>query len=105
MDRRNAVLALLALGVPPPLAAQPITKPARIAYLAYLSPQTLLPYWDNFKRGMRDLGYIEGRSVEYEVRYAMGNAERIPGLVKEVVALKPDLIVAFSSSVVRVFLK
>src|SRR5262249_33480535 len=42
---------------------------------------------------LRDLGYVEGRNLEYEARYASGNAERLPSLADELVRLKVDIIV------------
>jgi putative ABC transport system substrate-binding protein len=46
------------------------------------------------RNGLRDLGYIEGRNVDCEARFAEGNVERLPGLAAELVALKVDVIVA-----------
>jgi putative tryptophan/tyrosine transport system substrate-binding protein len=43
--------------------------------------------------GLRDLGYIEGRNVVYEARFAEGKVDRLPGLAAELVALKVDVIV------------
>ena len=43
---------------------------------------------------MRDLGYVEGRNVSYELRWAYGQPDRLPGLAAELVALRVDLIVA-----------
>ena len=46
-------------------------------------------------KGLRELGYVEGKNVVYEIRWAQGKAERLPELAKELVALKPDVIFAF----------
>ena len=43
---------------------------------------------------MRELGYVEGHDYGFEVRYAEGNASRIPLLIEELVGLKPDIIVS-----------
>ncbi len=45
-----------------------------------------------FIEGMRDLGYVEGRNVAYEYRFADGDSGRIPALARELVALRPDVI-------------
>ena len=45
-----------------------------------------------FSQGMRELGYVEGRDYEFEVRYADGNFSRIPPQIEELVRLKPDII-------------
>ena len=48
---------------------------------------------DLFRPAMRDLGYIEGRNLAFEIRYDEGRAERAPALAAELLALKPDVIV------------
>ena len=50
-----------------------------------------------FEQGLRDLGYVEGRSLFIEYRSAEGNVERLPTLAAELVALKVDLILAPST--------
>src|SRR4029077_16992091 len=52
-----------------------------------------------FRSGMRDLGWIEGRNVQIESRFAGTNPESINKNVTEVVRLAPDVIVANSSAV------
>jgi putative tryptophan/tyrosine transport system substrate-binding protein len=94
MNRRDAVLVLLGLGaVPVAAVGQPAAKPARIALLGYGSPETTGIYVEYFKEGLRDLGYIEGRDFVFEPRWALGKPERLPDLAKELLALKPDVIV------------
>src|SRR5208282_3363535 len=94
MNRRDTILVLLGLGALPLAAAgQPVAKPARIAYLGFGSPETTGIFAEYFKEGLRDLGYIEGRDFVFEPRWALGKPERLPDLAKELVALKPDVIV------------
>src|SRR6266581_7812645 len=94
MDRRDTVLALLALGAAPFAAeAQQAAKIARIGYLAGdLATAAHLP--EAFRQGLRDLGYVEGRNVVIEYRDAEGKLERLPALAGELVALKVDVILA-----------
>ena len=47
-----------------------------------------------FRKGLRDLGYIEGKNILVEDRYAAGKAERIPNLVAELMELKVDVVVS-----------
>ena len=47
-----------------------------------------------FRRGLRDLGYIEGKNILVEDRYAAGKADRIPNLVAELVQMKVDVLVS-----------
>jgi putative tryptophan/tyrosine transport system substrate-binding protein len=94
MNRRDAVVALLGLGAAPLCnIAQSAAKPARVGYLAFGGPESAGPYADIFKDGLRDLGYVEGKDFVFEARWAMGKAERLPDLAKELVALRPDVIV------------
>jgi putative ABC transport system substrate-binding protein len=94
MERRNAVLALLALGAAPHVAkAQQAGKVARIGYLTpnlAASPRLR----DAFVQGLRDLGYVQGRNVLIEYRDAEDKLERLPALAAELVALKVDVMFA-----------
>lgn len=92
MDRRDTVLALLALGAAP-LAAE-AQQAAKVARIGYLSPNLASsPHLrDAFLQGLRDLGYVEGRNVVIEYRDAEGKLERLPALAAELVALKVDVI-------------
>ena len=94
MDRRETVLALLALGAAP-LAAD-AQQAAKVARIGYLSPNVAAsPHLrDAFLQGLRDLGYVEGRNVVIEYRDAEGKLERLPALAAELVALKVDVILA-----------
>ena len=51
------------------------------------------PNIEAFRQGLRDLGYIEQKNIFVEYRYAEGNLDRLPGLVAELVQLKPDVLV------------
>ncbi|TMH53998.1 MAG: ABC transporter substrate-binding protein [Betaproteobacteria bacterium] len=94
MDRRDTVLALLALGAAPFAAeAQQAAKIARIGYLE-TNPVTSPHVHEAFLQGLRDLGYVEGRNLVIEYRDAEGKVERLPALAAELVALKVDVIVA-----------
>jgi putative tryptophan/tyrosine transport system substrate-binding protein len=93
MDRRDTVLALLALGAAPlAVEAQQAAKVARIGYLAGNSA-TNPHLHEAFRQGLRDLGYVEGHNVVIEYRSAEGKLERLPALAAELVALKVDVIV------------
>src|SRR6266404_8159076 len=97
MDRRDTVIALLALGAAPFAAeAQQAAKIARIGHLA-TNPATSPHVGEAFLQGLRDLGYVEGRNLVIEYREAEGKVERLPALAAELVALKVDVIVAPST--------
>ena len=89
------VLALsLALA---PLAAEAQQK-EKVNRIGLLSIATVT-YIDAFRQGLRDLGYVEGRTIVIEYREAQ-SYERLPELAKELVGLKPDIIVSAGGSLV-----
>lgn len=53
------------------------------------------------RTGLRELGYVDGRNIRIEYRGAQGQAARLPGLAKELVRLKVDVLVAGSEPAVR----
>jgi putative ABC transport system substrate-binding protein len=55
------------------------------------------PHLESFKQGLRELGYVEGKNILLEYRYAEGKYDRLPGLVAELVSEKVDVIVTTSS--------
>jgi len=85
---------LLAAAVAPSLAQQPV-KIHRLGYLAanFIERSRDL---EAFRQGLAALGYIEGRNISIEYRYAGGKLERLPALAAELVALKVDIIVAIN---------
>src|SRR2546427_11661132 len=89
----SITLALVGLFNPVAAEAQQAAKIARIGYLAGNLAATPQPP-EAFRRGLRDLGYVEGRTVVIEYRDAEGKSERLPALAAELVALKVDVIVA-----------
>jgi len=94
MDRR-AFLATAALGVlsctPTVTSAQPASKVQRIGYLSLRSG--LNEQDEAFLRGLRELGYVEGRNFTIEYRWAAGKEERLLELAADLVRLKVDVIV------------
>jgi ABC-type uncharacterized transport system substrate-binding protein len=88
---RTASLSLLAA----PLAAEAQqAKVYRVGVLLQGSPPAPGSQPGLLSRALRDLGYIEGRNIVVDRRWAHGKNERFPSLVAELVALRPDAIVA-----------
>ena len=83
---------LIALGVP--AKAQQPKKVPRIGFLGGASSSSYAVRIDAFRQGLNELGYIEGKNIVIEYRYAEGKLDRLPALAKELVGLKPDVIVA-----------
>src|SRR5437660_2938562 len=52
---------------------------------------------DAFRRGLGELGYVEGRNIIIELRFAEGQLDRVPGFAAELVRLDVDVIVAFGA--------
>jgi putative ABC transport system substrate-binding protein len=77
-------------------AAQPAGKVHRIGFL-WDSPEVFPDAIEAFRRGLRELGYIEGRNLVIEYRWAHGKPELMRELAEELVRLKVDLILAPSS--------
>jgi putative ABC transport system substrate-binding protein len=103
---RRALLRIIAVGllaVRRSAAAQQPKKVWRIGFLAAASRQFFLESgrFDAFQMGLRELGYVEGKNLVIEVRYADGKYDQLPGFASELVALKVDVIVAASSPAIR----
>ncbi len=92
------LLAALTLGLfaaPLTLDAQQAGKVYRIGYLANTPAPP--PLWDAFSRGLRELGWVEGRNIIIERRNAEERYERLSDLAAELVRLRVDIIVASGS--------
>src|SRR5713226_3652721 len=80
---------------------QQSTKVPRIGFLGSLSPSAISARIEAFRQGLRELGYVEGKNIVIEWRYAGGNTERLPDLAADLVRLKVDVIVTGGPSVNR----
>jgi putative ABC transport system substrate-binding protein len=91
MKPRFAVV-LLAFGaiVCTSVQAQQVGRHARVGFLA---PQgRSLPLFDAFRQGLGERGYVEGRNLVIEARFAEGQYDRLPGLIAELIGLKVDVL-------------
>ena len=73
-------------------AQQPAKMP-RIGYLNAVSPSNRSDRIEALRQGLRELGYVEGKNILIESRYAEGKLDRLPALAAELVRLKVDVIV------------
>ena len=94
--RRKMVMALGAGALTVPLAS--FAQRAKVWRVGFLSSSVRPASLDSsniaaFANGMRDLGYVEGKNLTTEWRFAEGRFERLPGLAAELVELKVDVIV------------
>ncbi|MBI3374464.1 MAG: ABC transporter substrate-binding protein [Betaproteobacteria bacterium] len=104
MKRREFVLSMAgALAVPLASSAQKSqAKIARIGFLGLPSAPGWTPMVEALRAGLREFGYVEGRNIAIEFRWAEGNYDRLPGLAAELVRLKVDLIVTHTTLGTRV---
>jgi len=93
---RALALALLIALPTAEVEAQETPKVGRIGVLFGGSPADSLA--ESFEHGLHDLGYVEGRNISIEHRWAEGRADRLPGLAAELVRLSVDVIVAPSQA-------
>lgn len=91
------IVILLALTGAQLAGAQPAGDVRRIGYLSNTTPTGNRVLLDGFVEGLRDRGWIEGRNIAIEYRWADGRPERLPGLAEELVRLKVDVIVALGT--------
>jgi len=96
MDRRAFLAALAGSLLAAPLAAkaQPAGRTYRIAFLGSTSPSGYASQVAAFRAGLRDFGYLEGRNLVIDFRWARGNYKHLPELAAELIRSKPDVLVA-----------
>ena len=73
--------------------AQQQAKVPRIGFLAGVSPSAISARMAAFRQGLRELGYVEGKTILFEYRFAEGKFDRLPDLAAELVRLNVDIIV------------
>src|SRR5713226_4994340 len=101
MDRRG-FLATAGIGLvsaPAVARAQPAGKVHRIGFLSLQS--VLNSTTEAFAQGMRELGYVEGRNLIVEYRWAARKEERLPELAAELVRLKVEVIVTAAAPAIE----
>jgi putative ABC transport system substrate-binding protein len=102
MRRRNFIMLFGGVAAAWPLTAR-VQQPAKVARIGYLSlgPTSV---WSSrveaLRAGLRDLGWIEGKNIAIEFRWA-DNIDQLPGLAAELVRMKVDVIFAPSSTMVE----
>ena len=96
------VCLLSAVFLPAGLGAQ--QQPGKLPRLGYLitsSPAAIAPRMEAFQRGLRELGYVEGKNIVIERRHANGKSDHLSALAAELVALKVDVIVTSGPTATR----
>jgi putative ABC transport system substrate-binding protein len=81
--------------------AQPPAKVPRIGFLAPGPVSERVHYFEAFRQGLRNLGYVEGQNVVIEARSAEGKRDQLPALASELVSLKVDVIVTSTTPAIQ----
>jgi len=95
MDRRTFIGSIAGGLVAAPLAAR-AQKPAMpvIGYLGSASLEQFAPYVAGFRRGLNEAGFVEGKNVAIEFRWADGHFDRLPALASDLVRRQVTVILA-----------
>jgi putative ABC transport system substrate-binding protein len=101
MGRREFITLLggaaVLIACPLPLRAQQPQGRPLIGVLSPISAALAARNMEALRQGLRELGYVEGRNIAFEFRYAEGELARLPALAAELVALQPAVIIAGSA--------
>ena len=94
MKRRQALLGMAGLGFGLSAALESeAQKPGKPPVIGLLDAGERLEWWAAFRQQLRDLGYVEGKNIAFEARYARGKFDQLPALAQELVRLNVALIV------------
>src|SRR6266511_1609541 len=96
MEKKVLLIAfvILFLASAHPADAQQANKVPRIGMLFPASPSPAGPFIDAFRQGLHDLGYVEGKHILIEYRFAEGKEDRLPDLAADLARINVDIIVA-----------
>ena len=102
-NRRKVIFALGACVVAAPLAvfAQQGSRSIVVGTLRYSDQATAHNNIATFRQSLKSLGYVEGKNLTLHLRFADGNAERLPELATELVRMKVDVILAMDTPSTR----
>ncbi len=102
MRRRDFITLLGGAAVAWPLAARAQKSPPRIGWLVF-GDAKLDPIDQSLKDALAQAGLVDGRNIEIVFRYANGRSDRLAELSAELIAQKPNLLLAVGSPVVKLF--
>jgi putative tryptophan/tyrosine transport system substrate-binding protein len=94
-------LALAQLAPALSVETQPASSVRRIGFLSGNSSESTKGFVEEFRRGLRERGYVEGQNIHVEYRWADGKADRLPGLVTELIGFRVELLVVAGSPSAR----
>ena len=97
MNRRTVLQLAAAMLATPGGALAQAAKRFRVGCLWVTNETSVKPLLDAFLAGLRDLGYVAGRNLVLDMRYAAGDYNALPALADELIALKPDVLVGIEA--------
>ena len=101
MRRRDFIRLFGGAAVAWPLGAH-AQQAVKLHRIGILSPELPPPgFLEAFRQGLRELGYVEGQDIAFEIRSADGDGQRLAALANQLVELKVDVIVAINISSVQ----
>src|SRR5215472_17079278 len=103
MGRKTIIVLFitLALASVDVVEGQQPKKVPWIGFLSAVSPSTNSARVEAFRQGLRELGYVEGKNIVVEYRYAEGKQERVRELADELARLKVDIVVSAGPTLTR----
>ena len=98
--KRRQVVSAVALCIPliAGLREPRAQSRGKMIVIGFLDGGERREWWEAFQHKMQDLGYVAGRNVTYEARFAKGNLEALPALTAELLQLNPAILVTSSSA-------
>ncbi|MDQ5847508.1 MAG: ABC transporter substrate-binding protein [Pseudomonadota bacterium] len=96
MKRRNVLAGICALAVTGAADAQRSAPIPKIGVVT-IGVAASSPYFEAFRQGLREHGYIEGKNIAFEYRFAQGQADRLAGMAADLVRLNVNVIVTEST--------
>jgi putative tryptophan/tyrosine transport system substrate-binding protein len=101
VKRREFITLLGGAAAAWPLVARAQQGGARIPRIGIIEGKLDAPMWDHFRRGLHDLGYIEGRNIAIEYRSAAGDFDQLREATREFASLPVNVIVVYGSPATR----
>jgi len=100
MDRRRFLVTSLAGALAAPLGVEAQqSRTVRVGLVGLTGSTSMsLPVYQAFRRRLAELGWVESKNLIFEPRWAEGDPQRLPQLLEEVAAARPEVIYVFSSA-------
>lgn len=101
MTTRREMLCLLSATALPPMRAAAQPRMFRVSWLSLDRAASGSPFFDAYREGLRSLGYVEGRNLVIDARWADESQERLDALATDIVKTAPHVIVAQGGQAIR----